>query len=69
MRRSPRHLFGLLWPPLVFGVAFLVLWELVVKVFDFQPYFLPTPSAIWNAFTTNTALIWRRRRSPVSTRW
>jgi NitT/TauT family transport system permease protein len=42
----------------VFGVAFLALWELAVKVFDFQPYFLPAPTAIWEAFTTNTALIW-----------
>jgi NitT/TauT family transport system permease protein len=50
--------FGLLWPPLVFGVAFLLLWELAVRVFDFQPYFLPAPSAIWDAFRTNTSLIW-----------
>ena len=58
MRGSPRRLFGLVWPPIVFGVAFLALWELAVKVFDFQPYFLPAPTAIWGAFTRNTALIW-----------
>ncbi|HEV8563617.1 MAG TPA: ABC transporter permease [Vicinamibacteria bacterium] len=58
MRRSPRRLFGLVWPPIVFGVVFLAVWELAVKVFDFQPYFLPAPTAIWGAFTTNTALIW-----------
>jgi NitT/TauT family transport system permease protein len=56
--RSPRHAFRLVWPPLVFGVAFLLLWELAVRVFDFQPYFLPAPSAIWDAFRTNTSLIW-----------
>jgi NitT/TauT family transport system permease protein len=56
--RSPRHAFSLVWPPLVFGAAFLLLWELAVRVFDFQPYFLPAPSAIWDAFRTNTSLIW-----------
>jgi NitT/TauT family transport system permease protein len=27
-------------------------------VFDFQPYFLPPPSAIWEQFTSNLDLIW-----------
>lgn len=58
MTRSPRHAFSLVWPPMVFGAAFLLLWELAVRVFDFQPYFLPAPSAIWDAFRTNTSLIW-----------
>ena len=58
MRRSRVSVFDLVWPPVVFGVAFLVLWEMAVKVFDFQTYFLPAPSAIWDAFRTNTALIW-----------
>jgi NitT/TauT family transport system permease protein len=50
--------FSLVWPPLVFGAGFLLLWELAVRVFDFQPYFLPAPSAIWDAFRTSTSLIW-----------
>ena len=58
MRRSPRSVLAAVVPPLVFGVAFLLLWEMAVKVFDFQPYFLPAPSAIWAAFRENTALIW-----------
>ncbi len=58
MRRTGASLFGLVWPPVAFGIAFLVLWEAAVEVFDFQPYFLPAPSAIWDAFRTNTALIW-----------
>lgn len=45
-------------PPLVFGVAFLALWEAAVKVFDLKPYFLPPPSAIWTQFRENVALIW-----------
>jgi NitT/TauT family transport system permease protein len=48
-----------MWPPVVFGVAFLVLWETAVAVFDFKTYFLPPPSAIWDAFRANTALIWQ----------
>ena len=58
MRRSPRAIFQAVWPPVVFGVGFLVLWEMAVKVFDFQPYFLPAPSAIWAEFQQNTTLIW-----------
>jgi NitT/TauT family transport system permease protein len=58
MSRSPRALFRAVWPPLVFGVGFLVLWEGAVKVFDLQPYFLPTPSSIWTAFRENGGLIW-----------
>ncbi len=42
----------------MFGVGFLLVWETAVEVFDFQPYFLPAPSAIWAAFRENTALIW-----------
>jgi NitT/TauT family transport system permease protein len=47
-----------LWPPVVFGVGFLALWELAVMVFDLQPYFLPAPSAIWQEFKDNPELIW-----------
>jgi NitT/TauT family transport system permease protein len=53
-----RHVVSLVWPPLVFGLAFLLLWEFAVRVFDFQPYFLPAPSAIWDAFRATTSLIW-----------
>jgi NitT/TauT family transport system permease protein len=56
--RSPRSVLAAIVPPLVFGVGFLLVWETAVKVFDFQPYFLPAPSAIWDAFRTNTSLIW-----------
>jgi NitT/TauT family transport system permease protein len=46
------------WPPLLFGAAFLFLWEQAVEVFDWKPYFLPKPSRIWDAFTSNLDLIW-----------
>ncbi len=58
MSRSPRSIWRVLWPPVFFGVAFLTIWELAVKVFDFQPYFLPTPTSIWQQFTDNTSLVW-----------
>ena len=44
-------------PPLVFGVAFIVLWEAIVQGFDLKPYFLPAPSAIWEAFVDNAGLV------------
>jgi NitT/TauT family transport system permease protein len=49
--------FGAVWPPLLFGVAFLALWEAAVNVFDWKPYFLPKPSVIWDAFTDNLTSI------------
>jgi NitT/TauT family transport system permease protein len=45
------------WPPLVFGVVFLGLWELAVDVFDWKPYFLPKPSRIWDEFVDNLTSI------------
>jgi NitT/TauT family transport system permease protein len=62
MMDSARAVARVVLPPLVFGVAFLVLWEAAVKVFDFQPYFLPAPSAIWQEFRENTDLIWEAAR-------
>ena len=53
-----RRVVDAVWPPLVFGVAFLALWEAGVEVFDLKPYFLPPPSAIWDQFTSNFELIW-----------
>jgi NitT/TauT family transport system permease protein len=41
------------WPPVLFGVVFLALWELAVNVFDWKEYFLPAPSVIWEAFVDN----------------
>ena len=49
--------FRTVWPPVVFGVAFLALWELAVVVFDWKPYFLPKPSSIWSAFVDNIELV------------
>ncbi|HEX6330422.1 MAG TPA: ABC transporter permease [Actinomycetota bacterium] len=55
---SSRGVLRVVIPPIVFGVAFLALWEASVKVFDLKPYFLPPPSAIWARFGENLRLIW-----------
>jgi len=59
---SIRSLVRAVWPPMLFGIAFLLLWEVAVKVFDFQQYFLPAPSAVWEEFRLNTGLIWEAAR-------
>lgn len=47
------------WPPVVFGVGLLAAWQLVVKVFDLKPYFLPAPTSVLDAFADNFELIRR----------
>jgi NitT/TauT family transport system permease protein len=54
---SPKRLRSVV-PPLVFGVAFLALWESVVRGFDLKPYFLAAPSKIVGEFADNVGLIW-----------
>ncbi len=45
-------------PPVIFGVLFLLAWEMAVKGFDLKPYFLAPPSTIWEMFVENFSLIW-----------
>ncbi len=51
------HVLAALVPPAVFGIGFVVVWELTVTVFDLKPYFVPAPSAIAEAFVDNFELI------------
>ena len=51
-------------PPLLFGVGFLLLWELAVRGFDIKQYLLPKPSAIWGQFHGNATFV--RRAAIVS---
>ena len=44
-------------PPAVFGIGFVLVWELTVQLFDLKPYFLPAPSAISRAFFDNFSLV------------
>jgi NitT/TauT family transport system permease protein len=59
-----RRVWRAVWPPVLFGVVFLLLWEGAVEVFDWKPYFLPKPSVIWEQFVDNRELI--RRAALVS---
>lgn len=54
-----RRAVSIAWPPIAFGVAFVLLWEAVVKGFDLKPYFLPAPSAVIDAFFNNLDNVWK----------
>jgi NitT/TauT family transport system permease protein len=47
-----------LWPPAFLGAVLLGLWQLVVRGFDLQPYFLVAPSDIFSKFIHNWSNIW-----------
>jgi len=38
--------------------AIAVLWEITVRVLDIAPYLLPTPSAVWQEFSSRPAIYW-----------
>jgi NitT/TauT family transport system permease protein len=43
--------------PILFGIGFLVVWELVVVLRNIKAYLLPKPSAIWGQFHANFGII------------
>jgi NitT/TauT family transport system permease protein len=47
------RIFAGLWPPLLFGVGFLLLWEVFVLLRDIEPFVLPKPSAIFEQLREN----------------
>jgi NitT/TauT family transport system permease protein len=53
MSGRARSTFSAVWPPLLFGVAFLGLWEWFVDARNVKPYVLPRPSAIWAQLRDN----------------
>lgn len=53
MARRARSLLSALWPPVLFGVAFLALWEWFVVARDVKPFVLPKPSAIFEQLQDN----------------
>ncbi|PWK60457.1 ABC transporter permease [Roseicyclus mahoneyensis] len=44
--------------PVIFGVTLLVLWELVVQLYQISFVILPAPSAIWARMVTETPTLW-----------
>jgi NitT/TauT family transport system permease protein len=52
-----RAVFSGVWPPLLFGVAFLSLWEWFVDARHVKPFVLPKPSAIWAQLRDNHSVI------------
>lgn len=44
------RLLGRIAPALAFLVALLAAWEVAVRAFEVQPYLLPAPSRVWQAF-------------------
>jgi NitT/TauT family transport system permease protein len=47
------RVFSGLWPPLLFGVGFLALWEGFVLLRDIEPFVLPKPTAIFEQLRLN----------------
>lgn len=46
------------WPPVLFGAGFLLVWELIVELNDIEVFLLPAPSAIWDALVANASNVW-----------
>ncbi|NND74147.1 MAG: ABC transporter permease [Ilumatobacter sp.] len=46
------------WPPILFGLAFLGTWELIVVLYDIKTFLLPAPSAILSALADNVGSVW-----------
>ena len=47
------RIFTGLWPPLLFGLGFLALWEAFVVLRDVEPFVLPKPTAIFEQLREN----------------
>ena len=52
------RVFQSIWPPVLFGAVFLLIWEAIVQIGDVQPFLLPAPSAIWTAFVERAGDVW-----------
>lgn len=48
---------GVVAPPVLFGIAFLAVWQLFVRAADVRSFVLPAPSDIWSAAVTSRSHI------------
>lgn len=44
--------------PLIFGATILILWEMIVRIYQVPSVILPAPSQIGQSFVTNRAILW-----------
>jgi NitT/TauT family transport system permease protein len=51
--KRARSVYSALWPPVLFAVGFLALWEWFVVARDVKPFVLPKPTAIWEQLREN----------------
>ncbi len=47
-----------LLPPFLFGLAVLLIWELICKSFNVPQVLLPAPSGIWSKLITSLPTLW-----------
>jgi NitT/TauT family transport system permease protein len=52
-----RRVVAQLAPPVVLGVLFVVAWQAWINVRDVQPFVVPKPTSIWQAFTDKFGLV------------
>jgi len=58
---------GLIWPPILVGLAFLGLWQGIVVIYDIKPYLLPAPSLIATNVMENSSAIVQAGRYTATT--
>jgi len=56
--RIVRAVWHVLVPPLIVGALFVGTWEIIVRIFDIQPFLLPAPSSIWSTLGDNWTKVW-----------
>lgn len=52
-----RKAIGVVLPPLVLGIGFVLLWQWWIGWKDIQPFVIPTPSSIWSEFVDKFDLV------------